>query len=373
VKSENYFRPEKAAPMHSPGNNERVLVTGGSGFIGTNLVEFYRTVPGFEVLSVDIKAPRDSSHTSHFRCADITKRDDIARVVRDFEPTVVYHLAARTDLHGATVDEYPANTIGTKNVVGAVLGLATKPRRTVFASSRLVCKIGYMPRDEFDYCATTPYGASKVRSEQIVRSVAGEKFDWVMVRPTSIWGPWFEVPYRTFFDAIERGRYVHPKGRAIGKSFGFVGNTVYQLDRLAYGNSESVSRRTLYLCDNDPLDVLTWAVMIARSFNRREPYQVPYCALRALAIVGDAVEAVTRRDAPLTSFRLDNLLTEMVHDTSALRTVVGQLPFTVEEGVAITTRWIKAERMDKRSYIGDLQAGRDIVNFGIQRREEPRP
>jgi nucleoside-diphosphate-sugar epimerase len=201
-----------------------------------------------------------------------------------------------------------------------------------------------MPRDEFDYCPTTPYGASKVRFEQIVRKMAGEEFDWVMVRPTSIWGPWFEIPYRIFFDAVELGRYVHPKGRAIRKSFGFVGNTVYQLDRLGYGNHESVRHRTLYLCDYDPLDVFTWAVMIARSFDRREPFQVPHFALRTLAKIGDAIEAVSRKHPPLTSFRLDNLMTEMVHDTHPLSTVAGPLPFTVEEGVAITTRWIQEER-----------------------------
>jgi hypothetical protein len=66
---------------------------------------------------------------------------------------------------------------------------------------------------------------------------------------------------------------VHPKGRAIRKSFGFVGNTVYQLDRLGYGNHESIRHRTLYLCDYDPLDVFTWAVMIARASTDANPFK----------------------------------------------------------------------------------------------------
>jgi hypothetical protein len=61
-----------------------------------------------------------------------------------------------------------------------------------------------------------------------------------MVRPTSIWGPWFEIPYRTFFDATARGRYLHPRGRKVRKSFGYVGNTVYQLDRLMFAEGPKV-------------------------------------------------------------------------------------------------------------------------------------
>jgi NAD dependent epimerase/dehydratase family len=145
------------------------------------------------------------------RCVDATKFGEINTTVRDFQPTVIYHFAARTDLHRASFDEYPASTIGAENLIRAILGSPSKPRRTVFASSCLVCKIGYMPCDEFDNCPTTPYGASKVRFEKIVRKMAAEEFDWVMVRPTSIWGPWFEAPYRFFSMPLSAGTTCIPR------------------------------------------------------------------------------------------------------------------------------------------------------------------
>jgi GlcNAc-P-P-Und epimerase len=343
---ENYFSPRKVTPhqMQEGAKPERVLVTGGSGFIGTNIVEFYRTIAGFEILSLDIKPPRHPAHTACYWRVDIRNFRKLDATVREFQPTVIYHLAARADLDGTSVNDYSASIVGVENLIHTILGLPSKPRNTIFASSRLVCASGYIPHDDEDYCPTTAYGASKVRTEQIVRKMAGSEFNWVIVRPTAIWGPWFEIPYRVFFDTIERGRYVHPKGRAIRKSFGFVGNSVYQLDRLAYGDPATLRHRTLYLCDYDPLDVYSWAVMIARSFNRREPLQVPFFTLRILAKIGDAIETVSRKRAPITSFRLNNLITETVHDSSPLRVVVGALPFTAEEGVAITTRWIHAER-----------------------------
>ena len=38
---------------------------------------------------------------------------------------------------------------------------------------------------------------------------------------------------------------------------------------------------------------------------------------------------------PLTNFRLDNMLTEMVYDTRELESIAGPLPFFIEEGVAL--------------------------------------
>lgn len=334
----NYFAT-KTRPVMFGVAAERVLITGGSGFIGSNLVEFYRTTPSFETLSVDIALPRNPAHTGLHQQADITNFREISTVIWDFQPTVIFHLAARTDLDGASIDDYAANTIGVANVIRAIREAQRKPRATLFASSRLVCKIGYTPRHDTDYCPTTPYGSSKVRTEEIVRSSA-DNFDWMMFRPTSIWGPWFPVPYRNFFEAVQKGRYMHPRGRGIRKSFGFVGNTVHQLDRLAYGDFEKIRKSTLYVCDYEPLDVYQWATTIAHSFGRRAPHQVPSLALRSLAYIGDFVESVSRWHAPLTSFRLDNLLTEMVHDTRQLSAAVGELPFTTDEGVRITTRWL---------------------------------
>ena len=348
MRLENYFSAAKVMPLAAKAgtaSGERVLVTGGSGFIGTNLVDFYLGVPGFEILSVDGMPPRDPRHAACYRKGDVKSFGEVDAVLREFQPTIVYHLAARTDLGGRSVEDYPDNTAGGECVIQAIAGLATKPRVTIFASSRMVCKVGHMPESEEDYCPSTAYGASKVRFERIVRTMAARKFAWIMVRPTSIWGPWFGVPYRGFFDAIRHGRYLHPKGRPIRKSFGFVGNTVYQLDGLAYHDTDATVSRMFYLCDYDPVDVYDWATMIARHFRRRKPAQVPRLALRVLAKLGDALESVAGTPAPLTSFRLENLMTEMLHDTNPLSALVGPLPFTLEEGVAITARWMKEEQL----------------------------
>jgi nucleoside-diphosphate-sugar epimerase len=338
----NYFSGKTRSSGY--GHENRILVTGGSGFIGTNLVEYYLAEPGFEVLNIDPVPPRNPEHSHVHRTISILDFESLEAVVHDFRPTTIFHLGARTDLDGNELEDYAANVAGVENLIRTIEGLDTKPRATLFASSRLVCRIGHMPSHAEDYCATTVYGQSKIRTEQIVRSMAARRFQWVLLRPTSIWGPWFSAPYRNFFEAVRRGVYVHPRGSAIRKSYGFVGNAVHQLDRLAFSAVEAAQYKTLYLCDYEPVEIGQWSAEIARSFDRREPLRAPELLLRAFARAGDFLEGTTGRHAPITSFRLDNILTEMVHDTNELSAIVGPLPFDSQEGVRLTRDWLVWDR-----------------------------
>jgi nucleoside-diphosphate-sugar epimerase len=340
--SRSYFTG-KTAPLRScrTQRGERVLITGGSGFIGTNLIEYYINEPAFEVLSVDNAPPQNHDHANcHFQ-ADIVNFSEVDRIVRAFRPTAIFHLAARTDLDGASQNDYAVNTVGTENLIHAIHELSLKPDITIFTSSQLVCRIGYVPQVETDYAPNTAYGQSKVRTEQLIRALAREHFTWLIVRPTSIWGPWCGVPYLNFFEAVSH-IYAHPKGYRIRKSFGFVGNTVHQLDRLAYGQVDAIRFKTLYICDYSPLEVRNWARCIAHCFGRHPPLDLPVLLLYICAKVGDFVENISSFKAPLTSFRLSNLLTDTAYVSEKLQKTVGALPFTMEEGVEITARWMMA-------------------------------
>jgi GlcNAc-P-P-Und epimerase len=318
--------------------NRRVLVTGGSGFIGTNLIDFYGSA-ATAVMSLDHAPPKKPAHRPYWRNIDLLDRGALRAAVEDFAPTHIVHMAARTDLLGRDVSDYPANVEGVKNILDALAGTPSV-ERVVFASSRMVCKIGYQPQDETDYRPTTAYGQSKVETERIIRA-ARLQVPWVIVRPTSIWGPWFDVPYKDFFLSIARGRYFHVGRRKVRKSFGYVGNLVHQVDQLLSAPAEGFDRKTIYLADYPPIEVHDWGDRIRREVGAPAIRTMPYLAAKAAALGGDALAQAGWRRVPLTSFRLDNLLTEMIYDTSPLEEIVGPLRYSLDEGTATTVAWLR--------------------------------
>lgn len=334
------------APDFAAGlEGARVLVTGGSGFIGTNLVAAYKGA-GITVTNADEVSPRNPNHREAWIRTDVTCLDELRRTFSAVLPTHVFHLAGRTDLDGKSVDDYDANVTGVAHLLKIVQNTPSVAR-TVVASSRMVCRIGYQPRFDEDYCPTTAYGASKVETERLVRAATATP--WVLVRPTSIWGPWFDVPYRDFFLSIARGRYVHPAGRRIHKSFGFVGNTVWQLHSVMVAPAPEVLGRTFYLADHPPIEVGDFAKRIGTALGHRSARTVPLPILHVIARAGDVIERAGLR-APLTSFRLANLLTPMVHDLDALTRLSGPLPYDEQAGVIATVAWMRHQ--------GLLDAGR---------------
>ena len=316
----------------------KILITGGSGFVGTNIIEYYKN--DFEVLNLDNKAPRNKAHLPYWKNVDLLDEQKTLELFKAFQPDFVFHMGARTDLDGKTLKDYAANIEGVENIIKAI-SLTNSIKKVIFASSRLVCEIGYVPKDEFDYKPSTVYGESKIIGEKIVRESKILNKDWIIVRPTSLWGPWFDVPYKSFFDSINKKIYIHPKGLEIRKKFGFVENCVYIMDKLIYDNK--LNEQTVYLSDFKTLEVKQWADIISQKFHGKKVKSVPILILKLLAKIGDILKVLGYNSPPITSFRLNNIITTMDYDTSEVEEVVGDLPYSLEEATTITYNWYKAQ------------------------------
>jgi nucleoside-diphosphate-sugar epimerase len=299
---------------------------------------------GNRVVNYDIRPPRKASQRSVWLRGDVLELDTLIQAISKFNPEYFVHLAARTDLDGTSVEDYRANTVGVGNAITAIENCSTI-KSSIFASSRLVCKIGYTPTSDHDYCPTTFYGESKVVGEKTLRENAYRlPHPWIILRPTSIWGPWFGTPYKEFFFSILCSQYVHPKGLRILKSFGYVGNSVYMIEKILTCDSPTIHGKTFYLADYPPIEVKTWADLIAKQNGTPLPREIPKEILYLIALLGDGLKSIGWKNPPLTTFRLNNLITEMVYDTSAVEQICGELPYSLSDGVKKTLDWIRTVR-----------------------------
>jgi nucleoside-diphosphate-sugar epimerase len=316
-----------------------VLVTGSSGFIGHHLTRALAG-RGYAVTGWDILPPRAVESGVRHETVDLLDGARVRAALAALRPDAVLHLAARTDLHGRTVADYPANVAGVENLTAAIRATQSVGR-AICTSSQLVCRVGYHPQNEHDYAPSTPYGESKVRTECIWRETIGSLVSWCLVRPTTIWGPGMNPHYLRFFRMIRDGRYVHVGNDTTLKSYGYVGNTVYQYVRLLEAPEEVIARRLFFLADYELLPLQGWAEAFRSALQAPPIRTIPLWAARAAARVGDGLNTVGLTRFPFNSFRLNNVLTEYRADLAATKEVCGDLPFSMADGVAETASWLR--------------------------------
>jgi len=320
-------------------STRRILITGGSGFVGTNLVDHY-SKSGWEVYNLDIASPRNKAHASHWHPVDLLNRSAVFKALKDFSPNTVLHFGARTDLgERINLGGYASNIEGTWNVIDAIREVGTV-HQVIFASSQLVCRLGYKPVSDDDYAPSTLYGLSKIWVERIIRTARLEQ-TWTIVRPTSFWGPWFGVPYKNFFDVINRGLFIFPAGLTVWKQWGYVENSVFQIDALLNANPKQIHERTFYLADYQPLSLLDFANAVSKAFGRQRVRTVPLRLLRFASKSGDVAQKLGWTTPPLTTFRLNNIITDEVQDLSALESITTTLPYDFHEGIQRTVAWMQ--------------------------------
>lgn len=319
----------------------KVLVTGSSGFIGSNLVPLLRSM-GHDVVGLDVVPPTWQSGLDHFELVDVRDEDGVRGAVRRAEPQVVIHLAARTDIVSSPdLSDYSTNVLGVQSLLAACR--SHKVSRALLASSRLVFAPDQKPLSGFDYSADTDYGRSKVQGELLVRQSmeSDHPSELVIVRPTSIWGPRFSLPYAQFFQSVVSGRYVHPKGVRVLKSFGYVGNVCRQLELLTRCDLE-LDGQPIWLTDIEPIEIMSFANEIRTAVGKGDVREIPKDVLDVLAAVGDFLRPLGLESKyPLTSSRLKNLTVDTVYDTSLERRIfAGLQQTTLSEGVAETVLWL---------------------------------
>lgn len=177
----------EANPARSYWASRKVLVTGGAGFLGSHMVERLHEL-GAETVFV----PRRSDY-------DLTNSEDVGRVLRDADPDIVLHLAAKAGGIGANRAR-PAEFFFDNLTMGSqLMHQAWKHGVEKFVSVGTVCsypKFTPVPFKEEDIWegypeeTNAPYGLAK--KMLLVQSAAYREqygFNAVNLIPVNLYGP----------------------------------------------------------------------------------------------------------------------------------------------------------------------------------------
>jgi len=317
-------------------NEFRVLCTGGSGFIGTHLVDSL-LAKGIELINIDIKQPKKPEHFPYWRKCNILDVANLENIFQDYQPTHVVHLAARATIEGKTLADFQDNTTGTDNVLRAIKKNECVSR-VIITSSQHVRKPGSgLPKHDEDYAPHGLYGESKLITETLTRK-ANLSCGWVIIRPTTIWGPWHPFLPGGLWAMMKRGIYFHPKNDPVIRSYGYVKNLIWQIEKLLEAPSELLNHKVFYVGDSLTLQI-NWINAFSRAITKRNVTQVPKEWIRLLSCSGDVLKMVGIKP-PMDSQRYFNLTTTNPVPLEPVFEAFGIPPYSLEEGLHETIMWL---------------------------------
>lgn len=299
----------------------RILVTGGLGFIGTNLtIELRRR--GHEVWTCDLT---HSEKPNHVRC-DVSKMFHLERVFNEHDFDYVYHLAAeygRWNGEDYYENLWLTNVIGTKNMTRIQ---EKKKFRMIFFSSAEVYGDyeGKDSEDVMDKVAIkqmNDYAMTKwVGEMQVLNSASMFGTETVRVRPVNAYGPYEH--YSTYRGVIPNFIYKALKDQPY---------TVYQGHIRIFDYVEDTCRTFANIVDNfKPGEVY--------NVGSREDWE------HDIKYVSDLIlKNLNKSDAKITYKKAEPFTTKVKHmDFSKIRRDLKHDPkVPLEEGIPKTIAWMK--------------------------------
>ena len=181
---------------------QKVFVTGGSGFLGINLIR-YLSDRGFEIVSFDI-LPFDYPEKYKIQAiyGDIRNNNDLELAMASCD--LVVHTAAALPLYSKE-DIYSTDILGTRNVLNAAI--KNKIKRVVQISSTAVYGIpDHHPLFEDDKLdGVGPYGEAKIAAEKECQRARKKGLVVPIIRPKSFIGPERLGVFALFYDWAKDG------------------------------------------------------------------------------------------------------------------------------------------------------------------------
>ena len=186
---------------------KKVLITGGSGFIGTNLVNFLLS-KNFYVINIDKlgyssnRYKKVKNKNYKFFKVDINNKKKIISILLKHKPKAIFNLAAETHVDRSI--DGPKNFI-TSNILG-VFNLLEAIRYT--KKKNVKTKLIHVSTDEvygdiknnkrssegFPYKPSSPYSASKASADHLIQAyIRTYKIDAVISKCCNNYGP-FQFP-----------------------------------------------------------------------------------------------------------------------------------------------------------------------------------
>lgn len=329
--------------MAKPKDSGKVLVTGGTGFVGSHLVD-QLIERGYTVRCL----ARHSSNLQYLNHPEVEiVHGDLA--ITDWDSALedvdtIYHVAGLTHARRKR-DYFAVNHRGTEAILAAALKWRKQIRRFIYISSLAATGPGAngQPVDEDTQPAPiNDYGRSKLMGEEAARAVA-DLLTVTIVRPPAVYGP-RDRALLEFFRSVSRG--IAPTIGNYEKHVSLVHARDLAEGIILAGESRHAASRAYFISSEQVYTISSIFELLARIFNRKvRRVAIPRSAAYLSAIAAETLSTLTGK-SPVTSRDRIRALSQPYWGCSTAR-ARSELDYkeqvSLEDGLRETISWYRRE------------------------------
>ena len=319
-----------------------ILVTGGTGFIGSHLVnELLKKKEKVRILVRKVnRAEKLKQQTIEIYSGSLENIDSLIKATKDVK--TVYHLAAMLGGPDITYKQlYNTNVIGTENLIKACE--KNKIKRFVLISSVAAMGPTKPMADEKTKCnPETDYDKSKYFAELAVKK---SNLDWTVIRPTMVYGPGEKRNKAKIFRLVQKKVFVIIGNGKNLMSLVYVDNLINGI--ILAGESKKSIKQTYIISDRNPYTMNEFITTIARHEKVRTPFHIPVW----LAYLGVFCFKILRFFGVPQLLSVDRIKNMIMNHSFNISKAIKELNYnpeiSLDEGVKRTVKWYKEKRILK--------------------------
>lgn len=297
---------------------ERLLFTGGTGFLGKNVMPILKEK--YEVVTCGITSD------------DMIKANLAKEVpVLDKHYDVVLHACGKAHVVPKTKAEkqafFDVNYQGTVNLCAALEKVGV-PKALVFISTVAVygCEYGDLITEEHPLNGDTPYAKSKIMAEEYLTEWC-KKNDVVLgiLRPSLLAGQNAPGNLGAMVNGVRKGFYMNIAGGKVVKS-------ILMAEDIARIMPALIKKGGVYnVCDTRQPSFGELSVSVAKQLGKGKPLNIPYWMAWCMAKVGDMLGS----KAPINSYKLEKMTQSLTFSNEKARRELGWEPLDVLENYKV--------------------------------------
>lgn len=321
----------------------KILVTGGTGFIGGYFVPMLLE-KGHKVRLIvrdEEKVKKQFGNKVEYHIGDVTDKESLKGCCDGID--VVFHLVAKSGNELPTKENFELfrriNVGGTENI----LAECGNVKKFIYVSSTAAMGlVNDNPITEKSTCKPyLTYQVTKCEVEELIKKKCQEGFPGIIIRPTKVYGiNEKEYSYLTLAKLVKKGMFLK-----IGSGHNYTSNVYVSDFTQALTNlvDRGVLGETYIISSDASIDFIESGKIISEELGAKlRVVKVPACIMVAAAAVEERLFIMLGKNPIVTKRNIQMTIQDRVYDISKAKREIGYEPkMTMENGIRTVIRWYR--------------------------------